>query len=56
MGNSIREQGSGKQHPKSFLVNLPIVNGFFRWLASLIKATEADQENAGVYLGGEGRD
>ena len=35
---------------------LPILNSFLEWLASLVHPTREDQENAGVYLGGEGRD
>ena len=56
MDNSFRRHESGTQQPSSFLASLQIVNGIFKWLASLLEPTEEDQENAGVYLGGEGRD
>lgn len=35
---------------------MPIINSIFKWLANLFKMTSEDQKNAGVYLGGEGRD
>jgi hypothetical protein len=57
MDNSFHRQGSGTQHdPKSFLVGLPILGSIIKWLASLIKLTEEEQEEAGIYLdrlGGE---
>ena len=56
MDNSFPRKGSDMQQPGSFLANLPLINGIFKWLASLIAPTEEEQENAGVYLGGEGRD
>jgi len=40
----------------SFFSGLPLFNGFFDWLAGLIRLTPEDQADAGVYLGGEGRD
>ena len=56
MDNSFRRKESDTQQPIGFLVSLPIFNGIFKWLASLVEPTEEEQENAGVYLGGEGRD
>ena len=58
MDHSIREQGSGmqQQDPKSFLVNLPVLDSIIKWLASLTRLTEEEQESAGIYLdrpGGE---
>ena len=32
-----------------------ILTRLFGWLSSLINPTKEDQENAGIYLGGEGR-
>jgi hypothetical protein len=46
------EQGSDLQHAGGILASLPIVSDIVKWLASLIKLTEQDRENAGVYLGG----
>jgi hypothetical protein len=56
MDNSFPQNKPDTQQPTSFLVRLPAVNNIFKWLASLIKPTDEEQENAGVYLGGEGRD
>ena len=52
MDSSFREQGSGtQQNPKRFLASLPILPGIIKWLANLIKLTEEEQEEAGIYLG-----
>jgi hypothetical protein len=56
MDNSFPQNESDTQQPTSFFIRLPVVNNLFKWLASQIETTEAEQENAGVYLGGEGRD
>ena len=57
MDSSFREQGSGtQQDPKRFLASLPILSSVIKWLAGLIKLTEEEQEEAGIYLdrpGGE---
>ena len=57
MDSSFREQGSGtQQDPKSFVASLPILRNIIKWLASLIKLTEEEQKDAGIYLdrpGGE---
>lgn len=55
MDGSFREQGSDTQpEPKRFFsVSLPRI---MQWLAGLIKLTEEEQEEAGIYLdrlGGE---
>ena len=51
MHSSFREQGSGtQQDPRSFLVSLPILAGIIRWLAGLIKLTEEEREDAGIYF------
>ena len=42
--------------PAELSARLPALNGFLEWLASLFHPTKEDQENAGIYLGGEGRD
>jgi len=52
MDNSFHRQGSGtQQDPKSFLVSLPILASLIKWLAGLIKLTEEEREDAGIYLG-----
>ena len=52
MEKSIPEQGSGmQQDAKSFLVSLPIIDSIIKWLASLTRLTEEEQESAGIYLG-----
>ena len=57
MDNSFQEQGSHtQQDAQSFLVSLPILGNLIKWLASVIKWTEEELENAGIYLdrpGGE---
>jgi len=57
MDNSFQEKGSHtQQDPKSFLVSVPILGSLIKWLANLIKWTEEDREEAGIYLdrpGGE---
>ncbi|MGZ9226104.1 MAG: hypothetical protein ACXW4M_11175 [Anaerolineales bacterium] len=52
MESSFREEGSGaQQDPKRFFVSLPILPSIIKWLASLIKLTEEEREDAGIYLG-----
>jgi hypothetical protein len=58
MDGSFREQGSGTQKaPNSFFAtSLPILASLINWLAGLIKLTEEEREDAGIYLdrpGGE---
>ena len=53
MDNSFHRQGQGsdtQQDQKIFLVSLPILASIIKWLASLIKLTEEEQEDAGIYL------
>jgi len=56
MDNTFHQEESDAQQPASFSIRLPGVYSLFKWLAELIAPTEEEQENAGVYLGGEGRD
>ena len=44
------------QQPSGLSARLPVLNSFLEWLVSLFRPTMEEQENAGVYLGGEGRD
>jgi hypothetical protein len=57
MDGSFREQGSGTpQARKSYFAGLQILASLIRWLAGLIRLTEEEQEDAGIYLdrpGGE---
>jgi len=57
MESSFREQGSDTQKaPRSFLASLRIFASLFNWLAGLLRLTEEEQEQAGIYLdrpGGE---
>jgi hypothetical protein len=57
MDSSFRAQGSNTQRdPKRFLASLTILASFIKWLAGLIKLTEEEREDAGIYLdrpGGE---
>lgn len=53
MDNLFHQQESGTQQTGRFFVNLQIFDGVLRWLASLIQLTEEEQEDAGIYLGGQ---
>jgi hypothetical protein len=58
MDNPCHEQGSRtQQDSKRFLMSLlPILENLIKWLAGLIKLTEEEREEAGIYLdrpGGE---
>ena len=57
MDNSIQEQGPDiQQDPINLLESLPILGNLIKWLVGLIKLTEEEQEEAGIYLdrpGGE---
>ena len=57
MDSSFREQGSDTQKaPRSFLASLRIFASQLMRLAGLIRLTEEEQEEAGIYLdrpGGE---
>jgi hypothetical protein len=55
MDSSFREQASGTQEtPKSFLARLKILTSLINWLVDLFKVTEAEREEAGIYLGRPG--
>jgi hypothetical protein len=55
MDSSFREQGSGTQAaPKIFGGGLAILASLINWLAGLIKLTEEEREDAGIYLGRPG--
>lgn len=56
MGIFSSRKKSAMLQPRSLLAGLSFVSRIFTWLASLIRPTDEEQEQAGVYLGGEGRD
>ena len=50
MDSSFREQGSGPHRaPNSFFASLPILASLINWLAALIKLTEEEREDVGIY-------
>jgi len=57
MDSSFREQAVGTQNePKRFWVSLTLLASLIKRLAGLIKLTEEEQEEAGIYLGRSGRE
>ncbi|HET9912319.1 MAG TPA: hypothetical protein VFQ13_10545 [Anaerolineales bacterium] len=50
MDSSFREQ----EAPKSFLAGLKILTSLINWLAGLLKLTEEEREDVGIYLGRPG--
>ena len=51
MDSSFREQGSGtQQDSKRFLASLARLPNLIKWLVSLIRLTEEEQEEAGIYI------
>jgi hypothetical protein len=51
MDNSFRPNGSDTQQPNGISGRLPIVDGLLKWPAGLIKLTEDEQKDAGIYIG-----
>jgi hypothetical protein len=58
MDNSFQRQESDTQQKSGFLASLqifdsilPLMRHSVNWLAGLIKLTEEEQEDAGIYLG-----
>jgi hypothetical protein len=52
MDHSFRQQGSDTQGPNGFLASLQIFDRILNWLGGLIKLTEEDKRDAGIYLDG----
>jgi hypothetical protein len=51
MDNSFHEQGSRThQDPERFLVSLTLLASIIKRLAGLVKLTEEEQEDAGIYI------
>lgn len=51
MDNSLDRQDSEKQQHSSFLASLQIFDRILNWLADLIRWTEEEQKDAGIYVG-----
>lgn len=52
MDNFFRRPESDTQQPNSFFATtLQAFDRILKWLAGLIRLTEEDQEDAGIYLG-----
>jgi hypothetical protein len=51
MDNYFRRHGSDTQQASGLLASLQIFDGILNWLAGLIRLTEEEQEDAGVYIG-----
>jgi len=50
MDNSFHRQGTDTQQPTGFGATLQLFNSILDWLAGLIKLTEEEQKDAGIYL------
>jgi len=54
MDNSFRQQVSDiHQQPGVLLSSLQLFDGILNWLAGLFELTEEEQQDAGIYLGGQ---
>ena len=54
MDNSFRQQVSDiHQQPGVLLSSLQFFDGILNWLAGLFELTEEEQQDAGIYLGGQ---
>lgn len=56
MDKSFRQEDSSMQKTADFSARLAGILNLFNWLTDQVELTEMEQEDAGVYLGGEGRD
>lgn len=56
MSVSIDKYKSGINHSDSFSAAHRTVQDIARWLADFFSLTEANRSQAGIYLGGGGRD
>jgi len=56
MSVSAGKYNSETNHPGSFSTALRKAQGIIRWLVDFFSLTETDRLQAGIYLGGEGRD
>ena len=51
MDNSFHRQESDTRQQSGFFASLQILDRILNWLAGLIRLTEEEQEEAGIYLG-----
>jgi len=51
MDNSSHRQETDSQQQTGYSAILHLINRILDWLAGLIKLTEGDQKDAGIYLG-----
>ena len=56
MDDLVRQEELEPLQPAGLSARLPLLNSILEWLAAFLRPTKEEQENAGVYLGGEGRD
>ena len=56
MDNSFHRQETDTQQSTGYLDTLHLINSLLDWLAGLFKLTEAEQKDAGIYLGEKGND
>jgi hypothetical protein len=55
MDNSLNRKGFDAQQKSGFLARTWILGRLFNWLADLLKVTEGEREDAGIYFGPPGR-
>jgi hypothetical protein len=53
MDNSFHQQGSNTQEPQAPLASPPIVDSLLNWLKGLIRLTDEERADAGIYLDGQ---
>lgn len=51
MDDPIRQQEPDTQARSGCLASLQVLGGILRWLTGFIRLTEAEREDAGIYLG-----
>jgi hypothetical protein len=56
MDNSFHRQETDTRRSPGFLAGFHIINSILNWLAGLLKLTEEEQTDAGIYLGNEQMD
>ncbi|MEI7850108.1 MAG: hypothetical protein WCK35_30225 [Chloroflexota bacterium] len=55
MKNLLHQKNSKNTISNSLIARYSSLKGIFIWLSTLMSLTELERENAGVFLGGEGR-
>jgi hypothetical protein len=51
MDGSFRRMGSTLQRPAALLAPLHVLGRLLNWLAGLVRLTEEEEKEAGIYLG-----